>query len=104
MALRSGPEYNHSNKLRTRLEEGELVTVVERCLGEGTTWLRLNWPQGWAFDVQPRGQARLRMMQVTLEKGTWYYVVVTNNGIVLRNRCAFSDACKIGEGLQGDLS
>lgn len=98
MALRSGAEYNHSNKLRTRLEEGELVTVVERCAGEGTTWLRLNWPQGWAFDVQPAGQARLRMMEVTLEKGTWYYVVVTNNGIALRNRCAFSDACKIGEG------
>jgi hypothetical protein len=38
------------------------------------------------------------MMQVTIEKGTWHYVVVTNNGIALRNRCAFSDACKIGEG------
>jgi len=99
LSLRSGPEYS-SAKVPSRLEEGMIATVVERRSGDGTTFLRLASPQGWAFDVQPGSHARLRMVQVNVERGSWHYVVVSPHGVALRSRCSYSDTSRVGAGPQ----
>jgi len=97
LSLRSGPDYA-SAKLPVRLEEGELVTAVERRPGDGTVFLRLAQHQGWAFDMQPGARARLRLVEVHVEHGHWHYVVAASQGSALRSRCSFSDGCKVGPG------
>jgi hypothetical protein len=38
------------------------------------------------------------MMEAHIERGSWHYRVVSENGVALRSRCSFSDATKIGKG------
>jgi len=92
-SLRSGPDCA-SAKLPQRVEEGEIVTVVERRPCDGTVLLRLDEPQGWAFTVKPGSRARLRLVEVHSERGTWHYVVCADKGAFPRSRCSFSDKCR----------
>jgi len=104
MSLRSKPAYEKNSKIDRRVEEGEIVQVLERQQGEGTTFLKLACPQGWVFDRQPGKDSRLRMSEVNVEKGLWFYIVLAESGIALRARCSFSEATKCGQGpLQGAL-
>merc|ERR1719443_855147 len=44
------------------------------------------------------------MMEVKVERGSWYYTVICDAGIALRTRCSFSDSTKCGKGpLKGAL-
>lgn len=99
IALRSGPNYDKNTKLQHRLEEGELVRVMERRSGNGTTFLHLDSPQGWAFDLQPGTKnTRQRLAEVQIESGAWFYRVNAPKGIALRSRCTFSLDSKVGQG------
>lgn len=101
--LRVAATYDQRAKLPdAKVREGELVKVVERRMGAGTTFLRLEDPSGWGFDVQPDqscdGRKRQRMAEVRVECGTWFYRVCTPKGITLRSRCSFADDAKTGQG------
>merc|ERR1719235_488794 len=87
-------------KIAARVGEGELVEVLERRVGQGTTFLRLRQPQGWVFDMQPCArQKRQRMLEVEIYLGAWIYRVFRPKGISLRARCSFAEDAKIGRGL-----
>lgn len=106
LSLRSKPNYDQAHKIPKRIEEGEVVVILERLASEGTTFLRLENPQGWCFDRQPGGRmpSRVRMAEVKVERGLFYYSVVADRGIALRARCSFSDLAKTGKGpLKGAL-
>lgn len=92
ICLRGSPTYDKSAKLNSRLAEGEIVEAVERRAGNGTTFLRLETPAGWVFDVQPSlARWRQRMATIPVEHGHWYYRVSTAAGITLRARCSLVD-------------
>lgn len=108
MSLRSSPTYDQGTKLNKRVEEGEVVVVLERIPGNGTVFLRLASPSGWCFERTPSSvsakQQRLRMMPIQVDKGLWYYTVVADRGVALRSRCTFSENSKVGKGpLKGAL-
>lgn len=99
--LRGAPAYDKGEKLSSRLPAGELAHVVERRVcSDGTTFVRLESPAGWAFDVQPGAshRKRQRMAQVSVEHGTWFYRVVANKGVAFRARCSLTDEAKLGKG------
>mmetsp|Transcript_35513 Transcript_35513/g.99761 ORF Transcript_35513/g.99761 Transcript_35513/m.99761 type:complete len:528 (+) Transcript_35513:109-1692(+) len=100
MSLRRRPAYDTREKLKQRIEEGDIVSVVERRPGDNVTFLRVSKPPGWAFDRQPGHGSRMRMMEVNVDKGNWYYTVVAEGGASFRTRCTFSDSAKVGKGLQ----
>lgn len=105
-SLRGSPNYDQGQKISKRIEEGQVVVVVERIEGEGTTFLHLESPEGWCFDRQPAGRvaSRMRLLEVHVERGLWHYLVVADQGIGLRARCSFSELAKIGKGpLKGAL-
>jgi len=92
-----------------KILEGEIVTVSERRLSDdGATFLRVCSPQGWAFDQgHDRGLSnvaqvgvcnRMRMMEVHVQRGHWYYSCVMTSGVAVRARCSFSDSARIGAG------
>mmetsp|Transcript_77380 Transcript_77380/g.239632 ORF Transcript_77380/g.239632 Transcript_77380/m.239632 type:complete len:512 (+) Transcript_77380:2-1537(+) len=97
VTLRSGPTYDKAAKLKARLNEGEIVTVVERRSASDTMFLHVETPghDGWAFDVQPRAGARMRLAEVCLEQGLWWYRVASSSGLQLRSRCSTADSCKL---------
>jgi hypothetical protein len=98
ICLRSSPTYDKSEKNQWRLEEGEIVHVVERRIGNGTTFLHIE-NQGWAFDTQPcSSKRRQRLAQVNVESGSWFYRVCATKGVAPRSRCTFSENCKVGQG------
>jgi len=104
MSLRESPTYDKSHKVSRRIEEGEVVEVVERIQGDGTTFLRLERPHGWVFDRQPGSKQALRMMEIKVQRGLWHYFVVADKGVALRGRCSFAESAKIGKGpLKGAL-
>jgi len=105
ISLRTAPTYDQGSKNKQRLEEGEIITVLERRQGEGFKFLRVTDPQGWAFERQPgQLEGRLRMMEVTVDTGFWYYLVLAEKGVGLRNRCSFSEACKSVRGpMKGNI-
>eukprot|EP00746_Dinoflagellata_sp_MGD_P000180 gnl/MRDRNA2_/MRDRNA2_100322_c0_seq1.p1 gnl/MRDRNA2_/MRDRNA2_100322_c0~~gnl/MRDRNA2_/MRDRNA2_100322_c0_seq1.p1 ORF type:complete len:849 (+),score=160.07 gnl/MRDRNA2_/MRDRNA2_100322_c0_seq1:98-2644(+) len=92
---RTEAAYDKGIKLKHRIEEGEVVHVVERKPGEGTLFLKLSSPSGWVFDAQPNNLAKVRMGEVKVERGRWLYMVVAEKGVALRTRCSFSDAAKV---------
>lgn len=97
MHLRGSPTYDKTEKLATKLLEGELVKVIERRCGDGTTFLRLDSPSGWAFDVQPTTtKKRQRMVEVVVEEGSWFYRASVPRGLALRSRCSCADDAKTG--------
>jgi len=102
ITARSAPTYDASQKLRIKIKEGELVRVVERRSGGGTTFLRLEDNLGWVFDMQPSGgnNMRQRMMEVTVEEGKWLYRVGEDQpqGPVLRSRCSFLAPSAVAHG------
>merc|ERR1711920_895161 len=63
------------------------------------TFLRLESAElsGWAFDTQPGGASHMRMMEVSLETGTWWYRVISDK-VGLRSRCSIADGAKLGPG------
>lgn len=107
LTLRSEPSYDPSKKTVRRIEEGEVVSVVEKVSGDGCTFLRIDSPQGWCFDQQPgvsSGKYRLRMMEVNVERGIWYYFVTAERGVAIRSRCSHAEGAKCGKGpLKGAL-
>jgi len=99
VCLRGSATYDKAQKLPARVEEGELVKVIERRIGCGTTFLRLESPEGWGLDAQPGLiNKRQRMMEVTVDYGTWFYRIVASDGIAMRSRCSFSADAKAGKG------
>lgn len=107
ITLRQHATQSQGAKLDRRIEEGELVTVVERRMGEGTALLRLASADGggWACDIAARkgpGKGRVRMMEVDVQRGSWQYSVCADKGIALRSKCSFADGCKVGRGPQRD--
>lgn len=102
ITLRREPTYEKGAKLRTRLLEGELVTVVERRAGFGTQFLRLDGASGsgWAFEQQPGSSSVMRMTEVISEDGSWFYRVTADRGLALRNRLTTSSSSKAGAGPQ----
>lgn len=108
ITLREKPTFSSGSKSKDRVKRGEIVKVVERRLGNGSTFVRLESPRkGWAFDTQPasalRGQ-RLRMYEVATEEWCWRYRVVAPSGVALRSRCSFDESAKIGQGpIEGEI-
>lgn len=98
MTLRSRPSYDKKVKLKMRLEEGQLVTVVERREAEGMTFLRVESPAGWAFEQQPGYATYLRMAEAFVEDGEWWYRVTDARGCGLRRRLSTSAQGKCGWG------
>jgi len=98
MSLRNEPVYDTNHKIERRIHEGEVVVVNERRAGDGMTFLHLDSPQGWAFDMQPGKKSHVRMMEAHVENGLWHYVVSCESGIALRTRCSFSDSARCGKG------
>lgn len=100
MTLRSKPTYDKTEKLETRVEEGEIVDVVERRVGPDTSFLRadLSGHSGWLFDVQPGSGSHMRLLEVQVEDGSWYYQVVADRGCALRSRCSARDSSKVSKG------
>lgn len=108
ITLRSSPTYDESYKMNKRIDEGEVVVVLERIPGDGTTFLRLASPSGWCFERTPSRASnkvqKLRMVEIQVDKGLWYYSVVAEKGVALRSRCTFSESSKIAKGpLKGAL-
>mmetsp|Transcript_122693 Transcript_122693/g.308574 ORF Transcript_122693/g.308574 Transcript_122693/m.308574 type:complete len:477 (+) Transcript_122693:137-1567(+) len=101
ITLRSRPTYDRAAKLRARLEEGEIVTVVERRERADTRFLRIDvcGSSGWAFEQQP-GCAIVRMTEVALDNGSWFYRIISDKGCALRSRCSTSAGSKAGMGPQ----
>jgi hypothetical protein len=95
---RNAPTYDKASKTDRRVEEGEIVRVSERRAAEGTTFLKISSPAGWIFDTQPTNKARVRAMQVNIERGNFPYRIVAEKGVALRSRCSFADASKVGRG------
>eukprot|EP00408_Alexandrium_pacificum_P013278 CAMPEP_0171214538 /NCGR_PEP_ID=MMETSP0790-20130122/31209_1 /TAXON_ID=2925 /ORGANISM="Alexandrium catenella, Strain OF101" /LENGTH=454 /DNA_ID=CAMNT_0011680275 /DNA_START=54 /DNA_END=1418 /DNA_ORIENTATION=+ len=102
MTLRSAPTYDRSAKLKTRLEEGEIVTVVRRQITAETTFLRVEAPgrSGWAFDAQPGPETRVRLAEVKVETGSWWYRICSDRGMSLRSRCSTAESSKVQQVLQ----
>lgn len=97
--MRCSPTYDAGSKLPNKLAEGELIKIVERRSGNGTTFLRLQEPRGWVFDVQPgKVNRKLRMAEVKVEHGTWLYRISASKGVALRSRCSFAEDAKTREG------
>eukprot|EP00927_Polykrikos_kofoidii_P048989 TRINITY_DN43140_c0_g1_i1.p1 TRINITY_DN43140_c0_g1~~TRINITY_DN43140_c0_g1_i1.p1 ORF type:complete len:527 (-),score=50.27 TRINITY_DN43140_c0_g1_i1:323-1903(-) len=88
ISMRECPVYD-SAKTGKRIEEGEIVSVVERRCGDGFNFLRLLTPQGWAIDGSPGGQSSLRMCEVTVERGEWAYLVMDGR-VDIRSRCSLA--------------
>jgi len=106
LSLRSSPTYDPGQKISgKRIEEGELVTVVERISGDCTTFLHTMFPQGWCFDIQPGDtKKRVRMMEVQVQRGSWHYLILAERGVALRSRCSQAESAKCGNGpLKGAL-
>mmetsp|Transcript_91689 Transcript_91689/g.145007 ORF Transcript_91689/g.145007 Transcript_91689/m.145007 type:complete len:477 (-) Transcript_91689:136-1566(-) len=105
ICVRSSPTYDRSCKLQQqKLAEGELVHVIERRAGDGTTFLHAE-NRGWVFDVQPgSNNRRQRLAEVNKEYGMWYYRVVATQGVALRSRCTLCVHAKIDYGpKEGEL-
>jgi len=105
ISLRTEPTFEAGAKNSCRLAQGDVVKVIERRKCDGTTFLRLESPPGWCFDLHQRltGQ-RQRIAPVEVEHGQWEYRVGTTKGIALRKNCSLVDASKIGRGpAQGAL-
>jgi len=100
MSVCSDATYESSEKSGHRIEEGEIVTVFERRSGDGNTFLRLVQTQGWAFDRQPcpASKGKIRMTEIQVELGLWYYRVTAERGVGLRSRCSFAHNCKTVRG------
>mmetsp|Transcript_115338 Transcript_115338/g.337189 ORF Transcript_115338/g.337189 Transcript_115338/m.337189 type:complete len:467 (-) Transcript_115338:25-1425(-) len=94
VTLRSMPTYDKTTKLKSRLEEGEIVSVVERRSAPSTMFLRIEMPgrDGWAFDAQ--ADSRLRFVEVDVERGNWWYRVACDRGVNLRSRCSTAEGSK----------
>lgn len=105
ISLRTSPTFDASAKNGSRLAHGDIVKALERQTCDGTTFLRFEFPPGWAFDLHQRlTNQRKRMAPVEVEHGEWHYRVCTTKGVALRKRCSLDDASKIGRGpAQGAL-
>merc|ERR1719498_1760795 len=68
---RNAPTYDKASKVDRRVEEGEIVRVSERRVAEGTTFLKISSPPGWIFDTQPSNKARVRAMEVNIDRGNF---------------------------------
>jgi len=99
ITLRSLPTSGKSAKIKTRLEEGQVVQVVERHSSEGVQYLRVEDPAGWAFDRRcgPSGGC-LRMMEAVIECGEWCYRIAGN--CARYSRCSTTSSAKIGPSLE----
>jgi len=97
VTLRCLPTYEKSAKLQSRLEQGEIVNVVERCSATSTMFLRMDiaGQSAWAFDTQPGAVSCMRMSEVIVERGCWWYRVINESGCALRSRCSTVDASKL---------
>merc|ERR1712048_115077 len=47
-------------------------------------------------DSQPGSfESRMRMVEVSLDSGTWFYRILYDKAVCLRSRCSTSDSCKL---------
>jgi len=100
VSLRYAPTFEASGKNNARLLQGEIVKVVERKRCDATTFVRLDTPWGWAFDVHGDRLTKqyTRIAPVSVEQGLWFYRVATAKGVALRSRCSLDDSAKMGKG------
>lgn len=98
VSLRSHPTSSKGQKTNHRVKEGQIVKVNERRAGDGFTFLHLSNPQGWALDRQPGASSSMRMTEVTVERGLWFYIVIADKGVATRFRCSVSENAKCGRG------
>lgn len=106
VTLRSRPTYDKAAKLKARLEEGEVVEVLERQEGADTVFLRVEGPDGstgWVFTTQPGPAPFLRLLEVEVKKCSLYFQVLATRGCPLRSRCSLVDAAKVGKAEAGQL-
>lgn len=96
ICLRSRPSTEVTHKVDKRIEDGELVKVVERRAGDGCCFLRLSFPQGWACDRRPGEACHVRMMEVNVEQGSWLYLITAEKGVSMRTSCSLSSSAKCG--------
>lgn len=99
IAPRSQPSYDKDSKAGLKLQEGELVRVVEKkpLAHSSTCFLRLA-EGGWCFDVQPQGDCRLRMVEVQLEEYNKVYMVLAKKGVGIRGRPSFLQSAIVCRG------
>eukprot|EP00929_Paragymnodinium_shiwhaense_P121568 TRINITY_DN93842_c0_g1_i1.p1 TRINITY_DN93842_c0_g1~~TRINITY_DN93842_c0_g1_i1.p1 ORF type:complete len:556 (+),score=110.31 TRINITY_DN93842_c0_g1_i1:143-1810(+) len=98
ITLRSSPSWDDSVKLKARIEEGELITVCERFGKDGAQFVRLDDASmpagqsggGWVFDRRPEAGARLRLLEVHVEAGSWFYRVIDSKRPTLHRRCSLA--------------
>eukprot|EP00930_Biecheleria_cincta_P101762 TRINITY_DN9340_c0_g1_i1.p1 TRINITY_DN9340_c0_g1~~TRINITY_DN9340_c0_g1_i1.p1 ORF type:complete len:478 (+),score=71.05 TRINITY_DN9340_c0_g1_i1:51-1436(+) len=101
MTLRSRPTYDKSAKLQARVEEGEIVGVLERREGAETVFLRVQGSDGivgWAFTTQPGEGAFLRLLEVEIKQGRWHFQVVAPKGCPVRTRCSLASNARKAAG------
>jgi len=101
VTLRSAATYDKAAKLKERLEEGEVVEVLERREGAETVFLRVETAQGntgWAFTTQPGPGSFLRLMEVQVMSCHLYFQVLKRTA--LRKRCSFGEAAKVGRNVE----
>lgn len=96
MCLRDRPSTDAAHKADKRIEDGDLVRVVERRAGDGCYFLRLAFPQGWACDRRPGEACHVRMMEVNVERGSWLYRITAEKGVSMRTSCSLSSSTKCG--------
>eukprot|EP00913_Durusdinium_trenchii_P005727 g5343.t1 len=97
VTLRSHPTYDKAAKLKDRLEEGEIVEILERRAGAETVFLRVETTEGtrgWAFTTQPGPGSFLRLLEVEVKSCNLYFQVLKRSH--LRRRCSFAEAAKVG--------
>lgn len=95
VSLRAEPTDSEKAKTGVRLHQGNVVQACELRRGDTTTFLRLENPPGWAFDVQPGlTHQRKRLTPVEVEQGLWYYRVCSAKGVALRSRCSLEESAK----------
>lgn len=98
VTLRSHATYDKAAKLKERLEEGEVVEVLERREGPDTVFLRVEIPKsgntGWAFTTQPGPGSFLRLLEVEVKSCHLYFQAQKRTA--LRKRCSYVDSAKVG--------
>lgn len=85
----------------TGYEEGSIVQVTERVLGDRTRLLKTQ--NGWARETlfEKKSKPRRIMMEIPVERGSFAYRVLIDKGVAIRSRCSFAENAKISTGPLG---
>lgn len=79
---RDEPSYSKDSKKvegRKRYTEGEVVAVDRRRKHAWTRWLGTKDAHGWLFDISPKKDKKVRMIEVEVMEGDWTYEAVNES-------------------------